>query len=197
MNSTISGNATAGDVSVSFTVSGSGDGQIGVTPILPAGNSGTLGTRSENDNGIVTLSAGHTITTGTVDVFWTGGYRYGMDAVVDGNDVTIDSGSGDNLPAEGATVIVSQQVSVDFAVDGDNIDLIFAHSPARASLDFQDSVGTSLSAVELTANQLWYYKADSGYANPLTGNAVATVKASNGTTTAATLSLAATYDSTV
>jgi len=197
MIGTILGNATAGAVTSSFNISGSGDGQLGVTPTLPAGNSGSLDTRTDVNTGVVTLSAGHTIVDGKVDVYWSGGMRYGMDATVATNDVTVDLGAGDNFPAQDSTVIVSQQVSVDFAVDGDNITIIFASAPTRASVDFQDSGTASLAHVELPANVIWHYSSDGNYTNPLTGNPIATVECSIGTTAAVVLKLSATYDSTV
>ena len=57
---------------------------------LPPGTSGTLSTRTDDDTGVIT-AAGHTLQVGDkVNVYWSGGRRYGMTvSAVAGNDVTV------------------------------------------------------------------------------------------------------------
>ena len=105
--------------------------KVGIEPVdtdLPAGKAGTLGTRTDNDTGIATLEQGHGVQQGDkVDVYDSHGsvVRYGMDVTnVAGNDVTLDAGSGDALPAQGASIVVSVQQSIDVTFDGDNLVLI-------------------------------------------------------------------------
>jgi hypothetical protein len=52
-------------------------------PANSALNTGTLTTRTDNDDGIATLQTGHTIVTSgakLVDVYWDGGSRHGHEA---------------------------------------------------------------------------------------------------------------------
>ena len=162
------------------------EAKVGIEPVdtdLSAGKAGMLGTRTGDDSGVVTLSEGHGVQTGNkVDLYDTAGavVRYGLDATVAGNDVTLDGGEGDALPAQGAAVVVSVQVTLDVTFDGDNLVMIGAQAERRSHLQFVDAGGATLEAVELGAGEAWAWVADTGAANPLSGNAVAAVKASCG-----------------
>ena len=124
---------------------------------------GTLGTRTDDDTGVVTLSTGHGIATSdVVDVYWSGGVRYGMTATVSTNDVTVDGGSGDVLPAQDtATMTVVEQIDWEINFDGDDAQIIgvFYKNPsdtgAKAHLDLHDSGSASIEELDLvheTAN---------------------------------------------
>ncbi len=118
---------------------------------------GTLGTRIDDDTGIVTLSTGHGIETDdVVDVYWAGGVHYGMTATVATNAVTVDGGSGDNLPTEAATitaVVVQEDWEINF--DGDDAQIIgvFYRNPsdtgAKAHLDLLDSGSATIEELDL------------------------------------------------
>jgi len=194
---TIQSNSQIGGLSIAGTVSRSGDGQLGFEIALPAGESFYMGTRTDDNTGVFTL-AGHSLSNGdVVDVFWSGGMRYGMTAIVSGDDVTLDGGTGDVLPVQGTTCVLAEQVEVNADFDGDDVQAIVVGCDQRASLDFQDSGDASLQHVELeTANEPWSWFADQGVANPLTGNATDAIHCSNGSTTAATLKIGVVYDST-
>jgi hypothetical protein len=159
----------------------------GIEPVdvnLAAGKAGTLSTRTDNDTGVATLSAGHGILTGDkVDVYWSGGCRWGMSAVVAGNDVTIDLGAGTNLPNQGTALVVTKQVSLDVTFDGDNLVLIGASASQRSHLTFVDAGAVTLFALEIAAGEAWAWISNTGITNPLTGNAVASIKVSNGDST--------------
>ncbi len=76
---------------------------------LADGREGPLTTRTDNDTGAVTLSAGHGFITGDkIDIAWSGGSRKDMDATVAGNVVSLDGGTGDNLPIESTTLTLSK-----------------------------------------------------------------------------------------
>lgn len=188
-------------ISVSAVIQRTGEGSIGQDPVtLPAGQAGTLSTRTDNDTGVVTVAEGHGITDAdTVDVYFDDGVRYGMSVTAyDSTTITVDGGAGDNLPAEDDTVIVGVRTEVNMDVDGDDIQMIVAVCDQRAHLVFQDSGPLTLAAVEIpTANEPWEWAADTAIANPLTGNAVDAVQVSNGSTTEATLRIALIYDSVV
>ena len=164
---------------------------------LPAGKAGTLSTRTDDDTGVATLGAGHGMTDSDyVDVFWTGGCRYGMDVTsVDGNDVSINLGAGDVLPAQSTALIVTKQVTIDIDFDGDNVEMIAISNSKRIHLDFQENGGTSIKALDIPANEGWYWAADQGVSNPLTGNPVGQIKATSGETSAATLKIGVLYNS--
>jgi len=88
--------------------------QTGGGPIVftyPSGTAGTLSTRTDDDTGVVTLSSGHGLQVNDkVTVAWPaspGGIRSLMTVTdVTGDDVTIDLGTGDVLPAQAAAVTV-------------------------------------------------------------------------------------------
>ncbi len=155
----------------------------GIEPVdtdLPTGKAGTLSARTDNDTGVATLATGHGLQTGDkVDVFWDGGIRYGMSATVNGNDVTIDQGAGDDLPAQDTAVVVTKPISLDVTFDGDNLVLIAASTSQRSHLTFVDAGGLTLAAVEIGTQEAWVWISGVGVANPLAGNPVAVIKASN------------------
>jgi len=165
---------------------------------LPAGNAGTLSTRTDANTGVVTLSAGHGVQTGNkVDVYWDGGMRYGMTATVSGNDVTIDAGGGDDLPDESEAVVLTKQVTISLEFNSNNLVVIAAVADQRTHLEFHDGATTSILGKELTADEAWSHIAGMGYANPFGSQVVEEIRASNGSATAvATLKIGGLYDST-
>jgi hypothetical protein len=186
-------------LTIASTIEKTESAQIGPTITLPAGQAGTLTTRTADDDGEATLTDTPTVSNGDVaDVFWDGGVRYGMDVgVVVGNVVPISSGAGDVLPAASTALVVTERVPISLAFDGDDVEMIAATCDQRAHLEFEDAGALPIYPIELAAaDQAWSWIADTGWANPLTGNAVATVQAANGTAAAATLQLGVLYDST-
>jgi len=155
---------------------------------LAAAKSGTLSTRTDDNTGILTLGAGHGISAGdVVDVYWTGGMRYGMDVTADdATTITVDLGAGDVLPAQDSAVIACKVTTINSDWDGDDLSMIAVHSTKRASIDFLDSGGASIDQQELTANEPWIWVKDQGIANPLTGNAVDDIRVSTAETSATT-----------
>lgn len=87
---------------------------------IPAAKSGTLTTRTDNSNGVITMSSGHGIVTGNViNIYWTGGSRKGITASVSTNALTVTGGSGDNLPTANTAIRVAKVITldVDFTID--------------------------------------------------------------------------------
>ena len=173
--------------------------------VLPAGTAGTLTTRTDNNTGVATLAGGHGLTTGDkVDAYWSGGFRYGMDATVAVNDITIDGGVGDNLPLLNAAVVVTKQVSINTAIDGDNIQVIgvaleaaSAGSTGKGHLDFQDDTDTTVLAMSLVADAPLVWNVAGGQANPFAGAPIVACQASNGSSMEAlTLKILSLEDST-
>ena len=94
------------------------------------GKQSTAWTKTDANTGTATLASGHGILQDDkVDVFWDGGVRYNMDAItVAGNDVTVDGGAGDDLPASDTTMVLCKITELDTDFDGDLASLIVAHS---------------------------------------------------------------------
>jgi hypothetical protein len=177
---------TISALGVTITGSASREGDLGieaVTTILPVGWAGVL-TRSDADTGVITLGAGHSVINGKVDVHWEGGCRYNMDGTVtDTNTLTVDGGAGDDLPATAVTPVVSQNPSIlDLTFDGDNLSLIGVGASRQTQVCFMASTAV-LKSVFLIDNAAWGWADAMGGSNPLTGSAVTSVKASNGSST--------------
>jgi len=170
------------------------------TPTPAAGLAGSLTTRTDADTGIITMSsAEHGITDAdTVDVYWSGGCRYGMTVtLVDGTAVSIDAGTGDDLPAAETAVVVGVQEEYDVDFDGDLVKMIVAHCKKRAHIEFLTNGDVSILGRELTANEAWSWVYDTGAANPLTGDPVGKILVSCGETTTDQIKLVGIYDSEV
>jgi hypothetical protein len=173
---------------------------------LPAGLAGRLTTRTGDGQGVITMAAtGHGIAgSDLVDVYWTGGARYAVtiDSIGGSGNVelTFDdtpAATGDVLPADETAVIVCERISINTAIDGDNVKMIGLSCTQRAQITFYDATPAIIKQYEFevaNAHHSWY--STSGVTNPITGNPIATAKASNGSTTAATLKIRCLDDST-
>jgi hypothetical protein len=195
--------ATVGGLTVNPTITRSGYAELTHGPEnLLAGVAGTLGTRTDDDTGVVTLPSGHGQTNGTYDVFWTGGVRRGMTGTVATNDLTLDSGAGDALPAQGTAVIVCKQTTINLDFVGNDVQMLVIHATQRAAVDLQDGSGTSHAAWDIPADEavVWWPKpaanSASFFANPIAGDTVGAIVASSGSTTAASLRIGVAFDST-
>lgn len=193
--------------SIAKSVVRTADDLITVEVTLPAGKSGTLTTRTDDNTGIVTVASGHGITdSDTVDVYWSTGRRYGVDVTATGaTTIEIDLGSGDNLPAQSTVVVVCKQVVVNKAIDGDNVKIIGLSAELAAStgfgtrITFFDAVSAGGSAVGsgiyLAANEPLIIDVQGGATNLLTGSPILSFVASNGDgTNAATLKILGVQD---
>lgn len=169
-----------------------GDDLIDLQITLPAGKSGTLTTRTDDNTGIVTVASGHGITgSDTVDVYWAAGRRYGVDVTAtDATTISIDLGAGDNLPTASTAVVVVKQVIVNKAIDGDNVEIIGLLAELAAStgfgvrITFFDAVSGGGSAVgsgiDLDPNSPFVLDIEGGATNLLTGSPILSFVASNG-----------------
>ena len=154
-----------------------------VDVVLPAAHAVGSWIKTDANTADGALTTGHGIVTGKVDVYWTGGYRYGVDAVVNINALALDGGAGTDFPASANTTItVCQQTALDVSFDGDNLVLLGALSVRGGLLVFRDAGGTVIGdPVELTANKTWGWATGRGV-NPLSGDAVASATASHAST---------------
>ncbi|MBN2132867.1 MAG: hypothetical protein JW741_25435 [Sedimentisphaerales bacterium] len=181
--------ATVGGISAQSTVTRTASSQIGheSDPVLPVAKVGTLSTRTNDTDGTLTLEADHGITVGQlVDIFWidvdgVSHCAYGATAgVIDVLNVPFTGASGDVLPAEGYAITASVPVTIDTDFDGDLLEMIIALATYLGHVTFCDVGDAVLAAVTLVPGEGWSWVSDQGIANPLTGNAVAYVLASNG-----------------
>lgn len=191
----ITSTLSIGGVSMYSTITRNEEGQIGQEVTLPAAAAGELTTRTDDNTGEITLSAGHSVVTGKVNVFWDGGLRYGVDAVVTGNACAIDAGAGNPLPAQGTAVTVANQVEIDTDFDGSAVVLIGALSTKRTHVEFRTPLDSSIMGMELAASEAWEWHSDSSMPYPLSGETVGKVLAANAATAAAKLKLGVLYSS--
>ena len=170
---------------------------------VPAANVGTLSTRTDDDTGVATLSTGHTIVSSglLVDVYWSGGARYGMTATKSTNDITLDGGAGDNLPAQSTAVTLCQQQLVEINFDGDDADFLSAiysnpsDSGANAYADFQDDGDATIKAISLVEEKanagivkaVNVFNFANGDTNVFTGNRITAGSASHDSASAGTV----------
>lgn len=124
---------------------------------VTAADSGSLTTRTDNDTGVVTLSGGHSVVNGRVDAYWSGGSRIGMTATVATNAVTIDGGTGDNLPSSNSTVLLKNPQVLSPTVDGTAMVGLLLYSGIGANssylpgtVTFTEAGGTLIDSFELT-----------------------------------------------
>lgn len=168
---------------------------------LPVGQAGTLSTRTSDTVGEATLGAAHGIETGDiVDIYWSGGVRYGVTVgTVAGTAVPFSLGAGDNLPTASTAIVMTKQVTFDCHIDGDDVQVfgVFlrsADSDAVGHLDLQDSGDATIAELDLVevdnnATAMNHaYDFAGGETNILTGNPITHGQASNGSSSdAATL----------
>ena len=154
--------------------------------------------------GNATMTAGHGLTDGTYDAYWSGGYRYGCTGVFTSDVLALSAGAGDDFPIDSTAMNVCKQVEINASIDGDAVQAISVLAEytntaetAHGSADMQDSGAASIEAIDLVANEPWVWWESSGITNPLTGNVVVDCFASNGSAdNAATLFILSLEDST-
>lgn len=198
--------ATGGGISIQSSFLRSADGVCAREISLAAGKAGTLSTRTDNDTGIATVGSGHGITTShTVDVFWSGGRRYGMTVTgTTSTTISVDGGSGDNLPAQDTVIVVAQQIQVVTAELGDNLSVLAIEQvhadptvTAQSHVAFYDAGDTEIYEYDLQPNTPIVHDVAGGAVNPFEGEAVTYAMVSNGDSSgAATFKFLALHDST-
>ncbi len=185
-------------VVVHATIDRTEEGGIHQQISLPAGSAGTLSTRTDDDTGVCSVASGHgLIVSDTVDVYWSGGMRNGMNvSAVSGDDVTVDVGSGDNLPTQDAAVVVTEHKVIDVDFDGDQLEILVASCNKRCHLEFTTDADASIKAVEIPAGEARMWFTSDWTTNPLAGQVVGKILATCGhATEAGSLKIGGLYDS--
>lgn len=175
-------------------------------PALAVGGIGQLTTRTNNTDGVITMTTGHGLVTGNVvDVYWVEsavhGMRYGCTTVVAGDALTLSAGAGDNLPTNLNAVVVAQQQVVTLNFDGDDM-LVLAvvyrnpsDSGAKAHADFHDAAHASIQEIDLVVETASgglvrgtnVFNFSAGDSNVFTGNLITHVHISHESASAGTL----------
>ena len=163
---------TIAGVEQSWNFSEYGDGELLFQPLVPVATASTDWTYASASTGSATAATGG-IEDGTVDVYWTGGYRHGVTVAVsvDSPDdtLTFSGGAGDNFPVSETDLIISQQVVLSsVAFIANNLDAIAASARARCIGRFCESDDTAHD-YEITAAQGLSWNTDCGLDNLLAG----------------------------
>lgn len=142
--------------------------QLSASAMIP-GKAGVLSTRGSNTAGTITGTS-HGITTGdAVSVFWPGGKRYGVVAgTVDGDDVPISGGSGDNLPLADVEVVICKEQEIITGFDAARASLFAVKLGVAGIVQFRDTTDANSLVVALPAGSDYDWANDSGIANPFT-----------------------------
>jgi len=152
------------------------DGAVIVDPALAAAVAGSLSTRTDNDTGVLALASGHGVTTGArLDLYWSGGKRYGMTVgAVSGTSVPVDGGAGDNLPTAATSVTAMVPQLEDFAVDAADLQALLVGCDSPAVVVIRDGSAATIAAIYVSGSTGAYqWDSGSGVANPFdTDNAV-------------------------
>lgn len=194
-----------GGVSISGAITRTIDGQISSSPInIAAAVAGTIDSYAEGppEEWVCTCTGHSFIATNKVDVYWSGGRRYGMIVNdVDGETIDLQEDTvvgGDDMPAAetAITVCLRQEIDVDF--DGDLLEMLAVICTAIGWLVFEEVAPALAYAVELpAANEPFIWAIGGSIANPLAGKDVVKAYASHAETTAKVMGLGIAYDNTV
>jgi hypothetical protein len=194
--------------SIQSQVTRTGSASIGLIEVLAEAKPGTLSTRTDNTTGTLTMESGHGFTTAAViDLYWSGGVRYGVIVgTVATNSVPISGGAGDNLPAQSTAITAVLESQANVFIDGDNAELlaIELRTNNRAlrtagHVSFYDAGNALIAELDLVANVPQVYDIAAGITNPFTGNPITYTKISQGGTLAAEtyqLQIIGVYDAT-
>jgi hypothetical protein len=197
--------ANIGGVSINKQITRTADSQASWEVTLPAGKDVTAWVKTDANTAACNLPSGHGYTDGNFDVYWSGGVRYGVPGTISTNALSLDGGTGTDFPASATSgVVVTKQVAVNVAIDGDNaklfilsLELASQTATTQGHVVFEDSADDDIYALTLVANIPVPFDLESGIANPITGDPITECLATNGSSTAAaTLKIGVLQDST-
>jgi hypothetical protein len=172
-------NVQLAGLAMSLSAVREGEGQISQVVTLPKAWAGTLSTRTTDVEGVITTTAAHDITIADfITIFSDGAVAYyGNVSDVDTNEITFAAALGDVLPLENAAVIAGAEVTINTDFDGDDVAIIAAQCPARAQLQFIDTLPSEALEKELLAGAAWFWVSGMGWTNPLAGDPVDYIRA--------------------
>lgn len=168
---------TIGQVSIQSTVIRTNGLPNSVEETLPVGKSGSLTTRTDDDTGTFACTSHGLAVNDKADVYWSGAgnirYTMNVSAVGDENTVTLDGGSGDNLPAQATSVVITKQVVIEVSIKADQQKIfgIEANSTRagtntiNAHIHALDDNGTTIKELDLVENVPQIYDVEGGATN--------------------------------
>jgi len=179
---TISLRTTLGGTNFISSIAKEDEVETVFTEEVAAGKAGTVTTRTDANTGILTVASGHGITDAdTVSVFWDGGYRYGMTvSATTSTTISIDGGTGDDLPVLTTAIVVGKEAEHAIAITGDSLSVFVIDCDNRVSVHFRDGSDTSLLAYDILTNEGRLWVKNTGNTNPIAGDVVANVVLANG-----------------
>lgn len=188
----ITDNATAGGKPFKNVTTYSGGVLNAVEVAVPAAKAGTLSTRTDNNTGILTVASGHGITTSNkVDVYWSTGRRRGMTVTATtGTTISIDLGSGDNLPLATTAITVTVPTVKMLTVDASALVAFAAYTTKKGNIAFLQDDDTEIYAAKLGDGGVDAWGNAMGKDNPITDDTTK-VSLSHGNTAAQTMRVAA------
>jgi len=159
---------------------------------LLAADAGTLSTRTDADDGTITLETGHGIVTSdVVDLYWDGGAKYNNTiGTVSVNSVPFVGGTGDDLPDEDSVISVSKRTAITFTDSGDNVSAFMVQCDQACRFTFMAAGGEITAATfSISANQGVPWYEGMGYTNPLAGETLVKIEASTSASSDATIKI--------
>ena len=196
---------SGGGSSIQKTINRTGDSNVVAEVTLPVACPLSSWVKTDADTAAGNLAGGHGQTSGTYDVFWTGGRRYGVDVTITTNAVALDGGSGTDFPASAnATVTIVKQTVINVAIDGDavsiagfSLEYTDASLASAGQLTLKDSGAADIAHLDLVGGAPVVYDITGGATNPFTGNPIVVAYGSQANSTyTATLKILALVDST-
>jgi hypothetical protein len=188
MNASNSQVLSSGGLQVGSNATVSADTNNPFEVTIPAAKAGTLTTRTDNDTGVVTSVAHGILDTDNIDLYDADGIiiRKDMDVTaVTADTISINAGSGSNLPVLTTAVKVAKQKIISpvfFDASGIQIfgiELSVPGATTKGRANFLSAVPASVGDMSLTANVGLISNVAAGAANPLSADAVS-ITASNG-----------------
>ncbi len=156
-----SGSFSAGGVSMSFNTAYTAESASGVEVVIPVAKALSSWVKTDANTAAGNLTGGHGLTTGTFDVYWDGGARYGVPVTITVNACALDGGAGTDFPASANTTVrICKQVEIDINI---LVTLVAAAFMAKATFGVTDermyialntAADAEVYAFELSSNQM-------------------------------------------
>lgn len=176
----------------------SAESQNSFSPSVRKGYAGTLSTRTDNNTGVITVDdADHDITTADlVAIFWeiqtspvqasAGRRRLVTVTAVAGAAITVDLGSGDNLPILTSAVIITPMEPVNVNVDGDDVEALLLGTNGYESVYavVADDDATLMLFADVAAEESYIWISSLGTTNPVAGSVIGKIWCSHNNVTA-------------
>ena len=192
---TVTVTAGVGGMSVTRAASLTADGLTLRDPSVAAAKAGSLTLRTNDTDGTVTTTDSGAFTTADViDLYWSGGRRYGVVVgTVSGTSVPISGGAGDNLPVADTAVTAMVPGAEDFTVGYAGLQALVAKCDTTGLATFLASGGSVVRGADLAGPNGGYVGGGGGGAtNPFGTTNVTDVRLSHASSTQAyTVSAAA------